>query len=191
MTFWTSTAEQAIDPKRNFRFKLRLFGEDIWYAKDVVQPQASVTEATHDFLTHKFYFPSKVSWNEVQATLVDPVTPGALENLISTLEQSGYVLPLNEDSQFQTISKPQATTLLSGDRQVTIDALDADGLRLHRWVLNNAFIKQINPSQLSYTNDELMTIQVSFRYDWATFKSFVDDQGNRVASGTEYFNPQA
>ncbi len=176
--FWTKTTA-AVDPKRNFRFKVSLFGQGIWWAKDVDQPAATVSEATHDFMTHKFYYPSKVTWNEINMTLVDPVTPGTLDQLLFTLQDSGYVIPSNpkESSAYSSISKADAVTALSTgastgqNGSVTIDVLDAKGNPLHTWMLNNAFIKSITPSQLSYTNEELMTVSLGIRYDWASYKS--------------------
>ncbi len=189
--FWTSTNTNALDPKRNFRFKVNLFQKAIWYARDVTQPVANVSEATHDFMSHRFYFPSKVTWDAVTMTLVDPVTPGSLEELLTTLSNSGYIVPTTSPDAvdaFSSISKPQAVTQLASANNadgspliasttapgnVSIEVLDAEGGMLHQWDLNNAFITQISPSQLSYTNEELMTVGLTIRYDWASFQSGV------------------
>ncbi len=169
--FWT--APGAVDPKRNFRFKVSLFGQQIWWARDVDQPQATVSEATHDFMTHRFYYPSKVTWNEINMTLVDPVTPGTLDQLLLTLQNTGYILPANPNDidAFSSIDKPSAVDALADGGAVTIEVLNATGDPLHQWTLNNAFIKSITPSQLSYTNEELMTVGLGIRYDWASYTS--------------------
>lgn len=179
--FWT--APGAVDPKRNFRFRVSLFGQSIWWARDVDQPQATVSEATHDFMTHRFYYPSKVTWNEINMTLVDPVTPGTLDQLLLTLRQTGYIIPslTDGDQAFSSISKPEAVAALAsstgrttttGDAaSVEIEVVNSDGNALHTWTLNNAFIKSVTPSQLSYTSEELMTVTLGIRYDWADYVS--------------------
>jgi len=170
--FWTNT-NTPVDPKRNFRFRVSLFGQGIWWARDVDQPAATVSEATHDFMTHKFYYPSKVTWNEVNMTLVDPVTPGTLDQLLLTLQTTGYILPSDPNDQiaYSSISKPDAVAALADGGAVTIEVLNAVGAPLHQWTLNNAFIKSVAPSQLSYTNEELMTVALGIRYDWASYQS--------------------
>jgi len=164
--FWTSTQGAALEPKRGFRFRVTLFDKIIWWAKDVTQPAASVSIATHDFMAHKFYYPGKVTWTDVSLTLVDPVLPGATTELFKALEDSGYIIPSSADDGFFSISKATAT---SNSGNVQIEVLDSEGNALHTWTLNNAFIMSITPSNLSYTDEELMTVAMTLKYDWATY----------------------
>lgn len=196
--FWTNTTSPK-DPKRNFRFRITLFGEIIWWAKDVTQPEASISEATHDFMMHKFYWPSKVTWNEVTMNLVDPVTPGTLDGLLLALQDSGYVIPSNpsDTSAFNSINKAVAAGVAGGgvgsgangtgnnSANVMIEVIDAFGATLHKWTLNNAFIKKITPSQLSYTNEDLMSIALTLRYDWASYENPGNSSGTGNTAGAQ------
>ena len=169
--FWTAPAKT--DPKRNFRFRITLFGEQIWWAKDVDQPAATMSKTSHDFMMHKFHWPSKLTWNEVSMTLVDPVTPGTLDQLLLTLQDTGYIIPANpNDGAYSSISKAGATNATG---TVLIEVLDAQGAPLHQWKLNNAFVLEVSPSKLSYTDEELMTVALKLSYDWATYTSFDPD----------------
>ena len=170
--FWTSTQGNALEPKRGFRFRVTLFDKVIWWAKDVTQPAASVSVATHDFMAHKFYYPGKVTWNDVSLTLVDPVLPGATTELFKALQDSGYIIPSSETDGFFSISKATAT---SNSGNVLIEVLDSEGNALHTWTLNNAFIMSITPSNLSYTDEELMTVAMTLKYDWATYADNSDN----------------
>ena len=38
---------------------------------------------------------------------------------------------------------------------------------IEEWKLKNAFLKGVTFSDLSYDNDELRTIDMTWRYDWA------------------------
>ena len=185
--FWTSPG--AVDPKRTFRFKITFGGDAVWWAKDVDQPQATVGTTEHDFMIHKFYYPGKVTWNQVAMTLVDPVTPGALDQLLNVLRETGYKIPGDptREEAFSSISKANATTSLG---QVQIDVLDADGQRLHTWDLNNSFIMEITPSKLDYASEDLMTVALTLKYDWATYTSYVGSEGSRNEAGTSLFTIQ-
>ena len=72
MAFWTTGVEKGTqEPKRNFRFKVSIAnmndtGTDmVWWAKTVTKPSYEITESEHTFLTHKFYYPGRLSWAEV------------------------------------------------------------------------------------------------------------------------------
>lgn len=166
--FWTS-AESA--PKRNFRFLVMLGGKTIWWAKTVTTPSYDVAEVEHNFLDNKFYFPGRVSWSEVSMTLVDPVSPDAVQ------ETNAYVIGAGADTNYAikdeqaatsvplTISKAKAVAALG---TVNIQILNAEGVTIEQWDLQNAFIKSAKYGDLDYSNDDLRTIELSIRYDWAT-----------------------
>ena len=59
-----------------------------------------------------------------------------------------------------------------GDVIVTI--LKADGTEVEKWTLNKAWIKGVTFSDLDYTNDELRTIDITFRYDWAVCENTLE-----------------
>ena len=178
MSFWTT--EGATDPKRNFRFRVTIggFGSNegtggnnsvVWWAKKVQKPNYSVAEVKHVFLGHTYYYPGKLEWQEITMTLVDPAGSGdsgvdALRRLHKVIEDSGYQLP-NQNASTSTMSKDQSVGALG---TVQIEQLDAKGNALETWVLKNPFLKKVTFSDLDYENDDLTTIDISFRYDWAT-----------------------
>ena len=183
--FWTKPG--AADPKRSFRFKVIFGGNAIWWAKTADQPVATVSAgAEFDFLIHKFYYPGKVTWNDVNVTLVDPVTPGALDSLMATLYRTGYRIPESpNDASFTSISKAGATGALG---TVEIIVIDSEGKDLHSWKLNNAFIMEVSPGALDYASEDLMEITLGLKYDWATYTSYLDPAtGARNEEGSRYF----
>ena len=61
---------------------------------------------------NKFYYPGRVSWSEITMTLVDPISPDAVQLTNKLLIDSGYFIP-NSDvaaNTKRTISKRRATT---------------------------------------------------------------------------------
>tara|TARA_R110002110_G_scaffold19865_5_gene81380 strand:- start:57 stop:623 length:567 start_codon:yes stop_codon:yes gene_type:complete len=167
--FWTS-ANSA--PKRNFRFLVMLGADIVWWAKTVSTPSYDVAEVEHNFLDNKFYFPGRVSWSDVSMTLVDPVSPDAVkktnEYVIGATVAGGPNYKIKDENAAKTtpltISKSKAVAALG---TVNISILDPNGVQVEGWVLKNAWIKSAKYGDLDYSNDDLRTIELSIRYDWA------------------------
>ena len=167
--FWTA-ATVAKDPKRGFRFQVTMSNLDgmLWYAKKADRPTLSLTEAKHDFLNHSFYWPARAEWSEVGLTLVDPVSPDVAASLMSFLSASGYKLPAGtgNQSEFSSISKKGS---IDATGNIQIDQIDEAGNPVESWLLKNAWIKEVDFSELDYSNDDLSEVTLKIRYDWAVF----------------------
>jgi hypothetical protein len=175
MAFWS---QNNVEPKRNFRFKVEITGLEensvLWWAKTVTTPSFDVSETEHNFLDNKYYFPGRVTWNEVSLSLVDPISVDAVQLTNSLIEGANYQVPSNipaTESDFSTMSKTAATGELG---QVIITILDASGKNIEQWTLNNAFLKSAKYGDLDYSNDDLRSVELTIRYDWAT----CDSQGD-------------
>jgi len=172
--FWTTSIGK--DPKRAFRFTVTMtnIGSGIiWYAKKVGKPKFSVGEAEHDFLDKKFYYPGKITWETIDLTLVDPVSPDAAGELLSMLVTAGYTIPagvasLVPDGGLTTISKESAVNSLG---EIIIEQIDSQGETLETWTLNGAWLQSVEFGELDYSAEDLTEISLTVRYDWATFSS--------------------
>jgi len=166
MAFWSSTDSK---PMRNYRWQLSIsgYGDDsiVWWAKTVNVPSFDISEATHDYFDNKYYFPGRVTWSDVEVTLVDPVSPSAVSLTNMIIEKAGYNIPTKPGPK-ETMSKLKSTTNGLGD--VVLDLLDVDGNVKESWTLKNAFIKAAKFGDMDYTNDELRTVSLTIKYDWAT-----------------------
>lgn len=166
MAFWTTTPER--DPKRNFRFQVLITGIQgsepaVWWAKKIAKPSFTVGESKHVYLGHSFYYPGKVEWEPVSMTLVDPLEPGSLYRINEIVRKAGYRVP-GDANVLVTKSKSKASTNLGA---VKILQIDADGNQVETWTLKNPFIKKVSFSELDYENEDISTIDLEFRYDWA------------------------
>jgi len=178
--FWT---ESTTNPKRKYRFQVELNGGAtvgtamntgvIWFAKTVNKPEVTVNTAEAQYLSHKFYYPGTVEWNEVSLTLIDPVSPDAAQATLQMLTNMGYLGPKESGtSDPQTISKRQSF-------EVVIRQIDADGTPQETWTLKNAIITKLGFGDLDYGTEDLSEIEMGFRYDWATCIT---------KDGTQFFN---
>tara|TARA_R100000008_G_C3585001_1_gene171525 strand:- start:696 stop:1277 length:582 start_codon:yes stop_codon:yes gene_type:complete len=182
-TFW---ANPSTDPKRAYRWLLYLNAEDqalpTWVITKVSQPSFEVSEKEHQFINHKFYYPGRVTWSEVKFTLVDPVSPDATDVLQKILFKSGYVFPnaAPDGEATDTISKSRAIDVTPQIKIQLIGANpsgpggprpgDPSAPEIGAWTLNNAWVKSVTFSELSYESDDLVNAEVTLRYDWAEYR---------------------
>lgn len=171
---WTPNFE----PKREHKFILELQNIDIFYITDVSIPKATIaSEAKHNFLSHIFKFPGKLTWGDSQFKLVDAIDKNAANLFIKHLKGSGYVFPssFNVEDQasltyyLKTIKKSFDANLL---QNMTIKSLDSFGTPNEAWTLKNTFIKDIDFGSYKYDADGLKNITVSVSCDWVDYVSF-------------------
>ena len=168
MAFWNSA---EVEPKRNYRWKVTLNGfggsNVLWWAKTVTVPSYDVSEVEHNFFDNKFYYPGRVSWSEISLTLVDPISPDAVQLTNKLLIDSGYYVPDSAAAvnTKRTISKRLATT--TGFLGLNIEVVNSEGETIEHWNVMNPFIKAAKYGDLDYSNDDLRTVEMTIRYDWA------------------------
>ena len=185
MAFWTSAESE---PKRNFRFKVTIgtaANDVLWWAKTVTTPSFEVSSVEHDFLDNKYYFPGRVTWNDVSLTLVDPITIDAVSVTNKYLVDSGYVVKNKTTATDtpKTISKNKAAGTPGPLKNFKIEVMNAEGKVIEAWTLNNPFITSAKYGDLDYSSDDIRTVELTIKYDWAT----CDTSGNSSAQGTGTF----
>jgi hypothetical protein len=167
MAFWS---DSQLEPKRSFRFYVTFGGANLphWLVKKVNRPTITVGEVKHQYLIHSYYYPGKVEWNTVKFTLVDPVDPDAATTMRTLLASAGYFHPRSNNTNaatLRTLGKGSSTAALGS---VLIQQVNDAGVTVEKWELNNAWIKSVTFSELSYDTEELSNIELELRYDWAT-----------------------
>lgn len=206
MAFWN---EATVEPKRKFKFLLR-FGAasdalPSFIVKKVNKPEVTLSEATHKFLGHTYYFPATQTWNEINCTVIDPAGSGnagdeeaatlqapsvdVAEGMYRVLLASGYQSPVNQGAALtglagatlRTFAKSTATAQFD---RIEIIQIDANGNAIETWTLNNAWIKKMTFGELDYGSDDINEISLTFRYDWA------DVRINRGGSSTAAFDSE-
>jgi hypothetical protein len=173
-SFWSDARSE---PKRKYRFTFDVAGLPIWTITKVSRPSFRVTETKHDFYNHSFYYPGRVEWQTLSFTTVDPINPDATGIMMKMLYASGYEFP---DKQFgglaynyKSLNKSDSVDSLN---PVCIRLYDGQGATVEKWTLKNAFITQVTNGEVAYNDDNMVNIDVTLRYDWAT----IEYLGNRA-----------
>ena len=175
MAFWTSTASE---PKRQHRFLIYMdlgnSGFVPYLAMAMTKPGFEISETEHKFLGNTYYYPGSVTWNEVTCTIINSINPDGQSLLLQALADSGYLFPPGQfDGDAGTINKAQSQRALGA---VQIAELDGEGNEISTWTLQNAFIKSAAFGDLDYDGDELLSIEIGMRYDWAEYSDNVNGQ---------------
>jgi hypothetical protein len=190
MAFWS---DKNIEPKRKFKFLVDfdLVGNSnpiqvpTYIVKKVDKPVATISESKHDFFGQAYYYPGRLTWNEITMTIVDPGGTNqqngdsfdAAETLMGFLQRYGYVNPVAVGPKITDGSVgPRSLDKSAGSLGINIRQVDSDGNTVERWILNNAFIKEVNFGGLDYTSDDINEVTIKVRYDWAEFVKGNNDQ---------------
>jgi len=174
--FW---AASTLEPKRQYKFIVQIPGlrNSRFYATKAGRPGVKVGETPHKYLNHTFYYPGIAEWDPVTISFVDPggandMTKGLYDALISM----GYTLPTDPNMVTQrTITKASAVASFNQVQIMTLDSNGRGALQKSQvntevsetWTLNNAWPTDIKWGELDYSGDGMVTLDVTFRYDWA------------------------
>lgn len=199
MTFWQDG--QSFKPKRAYRFQMLIQGAgdertvDVGRAgigkvgiapfviKKVDKPGFAISESGHNYLNHTFYYPGKITWDEITVDIVDVIGRDeegvdASAEVVKMLKVAGYRIP-SDQNQLQTISKSDS---IRGLGQVKIVQIDEIGNTVETWTLKNAWIKTVKFGTLDYTSEDLLNVGITLRYDFCEFDS-VNSKDSKMTVG--------
>ena len=142
-------------------------------------------------MNHTFKYPTRTKWDDVTLTLVDPVSPDAASETLQIIKASGYDPSVLTLGQYGTTATKAASTAAMGSVNIkVVQGLIQDGgpaNTLEEWTLHAPWMSAVKFSELAYDNDDLGTVELTIKYDWATFKSYTPE-GEALAdkvAGTE------
>lgn len=186
MAFWSDALSE---PKRQHRFILDMpmLGVDReggaepgsayvrYLAKSMTKPAYTIGETEHKFLGNTFYYPGALTWEACTAVIVNSVAPNGDQMLYRALYQSGYYDPSDQSAYFlDGQGRPGTPNKAYSQRAlgtVKILELNGAGVEIDSWTLNNAWITNVKFGDLDYAGEELLNVELTMRYDWATYLS--------------------
>lgn len=164
------------------------------------RPGVKVNMSEHKYFDKSFYHPGRVIWepNPLNIKVVDIQKAGASvvdtnRSLISTLIDAGFNGLINTDGSIRTVGKQAAVSAL-GDVNIRVlnsaltalpnpsqaggtaqlqpapAAIDQNSIAEH-WTLHNAWLESIKPDALDYGAEDILSVTLTLRYDWAKFRA--------------------
>jgi hypothetical protein len=180
MAFWS---QAKIEPKRNFRWVATIpgltgAGDLKFVLKKFKKPSFEIKATEHMYLNHKFNYPGRLTWKEIDFTLVNAAQQSTqdgfnfdtIKTFMNLIISAGYQDPskVSPTSPLQTISK---NGLTSGLGLITISQLGPDGNQIgivqEKWTIYNPIITGVSMSDLDYSNEDINEVTVNLVYDYA------------------------
>jgi hypothetical protein len=194
---WT---QAALEPKRKFKYLINigdpegLLGDFTFLAQTCDRPGVKVGASEHKYFDKTYYHPGRVTWdpNPLSIKLVDIQKNGAKsftdtnESLLAAFAASGLSGIIQPGGEVRTIGKESAVNALGSVYIRVLNAsLNPDGLVRNdtqnnavisngvaeQWELKNAWLESFKPDALDYGAEDILTVTIQIRYDWAEFTS--------------------
>jgi len=174
MAFWSAPNSR---PKLSFRWLASFgVGDSIvrtYTLRSFQRPSFSIATSEYVWLNDVNFKPGVLSWNPIEITVTDGESgeENNAKNLIAALNQSGYQTA-NISQPRSTIEKGKSSTALGG--QVVLTQINAEGASIEEWILINPFLEAVNFGQGNYGAEEIITLSITIRYDYAQYNSLAD-----------------
>lgn len=159
MTFWSAN---NVEPTRQYRFTISDGSGVWWWAKTCDKPSFEIESQEHKLINHKFKYPGVTTWNDVKVSIVD--VGEKVDYLYKALKNSGYNV---YGSGTDGMQKIKATDSFRNGGNFLIHQIDSDGKVLEEWELKNPWISSVTFGSLDYKSDELVSLDLTIKYDWA------------------------
>lgn len=146
------------EPQRQNRWLFRFpsdLGIQEWWLSSAKRPSIKQNEVSIPFLNTETYVVGRYTWEAIQVTLKDPIGPSASQAIMEWVR-------LHSES----ITGRQGYAA-GYKRDVEIEMLDPTGVVVQKWILKNTMITQADFGSLDYKSDELATITITLRFDYA------------------------
>ena len=146
------------EPLRKNRWLLR-FPDDLgiqeWWCASASRPQIRQEETEIPFLHTSTYVVGRYTFETMQVTLRDPIGPSASQAVAEWVRLHSEVVTGRQGYA------------AGYKRDVELELLDPTGVCVQKWVLKNCMITSVNGGELSYDSNDLATIELTLRFDYA------------------------
>jgi len=146
---------QAFEPKVKARFILYAEMIPAFMVHVGARPNLTFEDITLDHINIKRKIKGKADWQDINMTLYDPIVPSAAQAVMEWIRLSHEAVTGREGySDFYK-------------KDLTLNALGPVGDKVEEWVLKGAYIKSANFGEWSWSDNAVMDITLTIRYDYA------------------------
>ncbi len=146
------------EPLRKNRWLMRFpsdLGIQEWFLQSASRPSIQQQETAIPFLNTSTYVIGRYQWETMQVTLRDPIGPSASQAIMEWIR-------LHSES----VTGRQGYAA-GYKRDVELEMLDPTGVVVSKWILKNTMCTNANFGELSYESDDLASITITLRFDYA------------------------
>ena len=146
------------EPKKKNRFIFRFpsdLGIQEWTVLSGSRPTITQDEVEISFLNTSTWVLGRYKWEPISITLRDPLGPSTTQAVMEWIRLH---------SESVTGRQGYAAAY---KRNIELELLDPSGVVVEKWILVNAFLTTANFGDLGYDDNNLVTIEINVRYDYA------------------------
>ncbi len=143
------------EPKRQNQFIMELNGIPAYLIKTSDKPAMKNGEITLDHINVKRYVKGVSEWDPISITLYDPIVPSAAQAVMDWVRDH-HESATGRDGYSSFYKK-----------EVRLHQLSPLGEVVEEWILKGAFITDAKFGQYDWGADDIQSIDVTLRYDWA------------------------
>ena len=145
----------AFEPKLQNRFIMYIDGIPAFLVKKISRPNIQFGEVTLDHINVKRKIKGKADWQNVTATLYDPVTPSGAQTVMEWVRLS-HESVTGRDGYSDFYKK-----------DIRFNALGPVGDVVEEWILKGAYASQANFGEMDWATDTPVEISLTIRMDYA------------------------
>ena len=149
----TDMLPNKFEPKRNYRWVLAIEGIDAFLVSSTNRPQIQIGEKKIEFINSYRMIASKLSFQDLSVKLHDPIAPSGAQQVMEWIR-----------THYESVSG-RAGYADFYKRDIQLKMLDPIGTVVELWDIKGAFISNANFQSLDYTGDEIMTIDLTLKFD--------------------------
>lgn len=186
MAFWINPNPE---PKRAHRWYIEFGGANlkklVYALKKTDKPAATISSIEHKYLNHSFYYPGRLTWNEISITFASVTDPDAARILYKILQESGYGPPATalSSTERSTISKGKANAAIG--QSLDIVQIDSSGTPIEKFKLFNPFFTEVTfGGTLDYEQEGIVDLTCKVKYDYAELDAATKVQGVAARDAT-------
>ena len=144
------------EPKRQNRFILRFpstLGINEWFVESTSRPKLTINSTEIQFLNTETYVAGRFTWSPISIKFRDPIGPSASQALMewvrlcaeSVTGRMGYAAGYKKN--------------------VDLELLDPTGVVVEKWILEGAWLQNVDFGTLGYSTDGIAEINATLRPD--------------------------
>jgi len=144
----------AFEPKQKFRYIMEIEGIPTYLIKSSKRPSYESNEVTIPHINTEFFVKGKSHWGEINASLLDPITPSGSQIVINWV-RAHHESVTGRDGYADFYKK-----------DITLSMLGPIGDVVENWTLKGTWLKSVDFGDLAWDSEEITGIELTMRPDY-------------------------
>jgi hypothetical protein len=149
----TDMLPNKFEPKRSYRWVLAIEGIDSFLVASANRPTITLGEKKIDFINSYRMIGGKLSFGDLSVKLHDPIAPSGAQQVMEWIR-----------THYESVSG-RAGYADFYKRDIQLKMLDPIGTVVELWDIKGAFLTNATFGTLDYTNEEIMSIDLTIKFD--------------------------